>query len=183
MEVFHLEILGFPETEASEDLLQAQPEAHFWERATNLYDFKLIFSRSLMVIIQRRQLCSTVAGNLGGIAAAKFATIVAGSTNYINDPNFGRVLAAVPVSVLLAYVELHLISFQWLVFCDYDFVTLHHLTSPYITLLTPPAGSKSIDTHGANHPGHRPLNHCGHRCCRCYMLPLGAAHVRHHCRG
>lgn len=25
---------------------------------------------------------STVAGNLGGIAAAKFATIVAGSTNY-----------------------------------------------------------------------------------------------------
>ena len=27
MEVFHLEILGFPETEASEDLLQAQPEA------------------------------------------------------------------------------------------------------------------------------------------------------------
>ena len=31
MEVFHLEILGFPETEASEDLLQAQPEADFWD--------------------------------------------------------------------------------------------------------------------------------------------------------
>ena len=27
MEVFHLEILGFPETETSEELLQAQPEA------------------------------------------------------------------------------------------------------------------------------------------------------------
>jgi len=36
MEVFHLEILGFPETEASEDLLQAQPEAHFWNGKSNL---------------------------------------------------------------------------------------------------------------------------------------------------
>lgn len=45
MEVFHLEILGFPETEASEDLLQAQPEAHFWNgKATYFCDFQLIFN-------------------------------------------------------------------------------------------------------------------------------------------
>ena len=87
MEVFHLEILGFPETEASEDLLQAQPEAHFgilmlegMERATNLCDFQLI-SSGWWSLFPRWQLCSTLAGNLGGIAAAKFATIVAGSTN------------------------------------------------------------------------------------------------------
>lgn len=52
MEVFHLEILGFPETEASEDLLLAQPEAHIWNgRGDQPLRFPIGF-QWLMVIIQ-----------------------------------------------------------------------------------------------------------------------------------
>ena len=59
MEVFHLEILGFPETEASEDLLQAQPEAKDIDggrdgKRDQPLRFPIDF-QWLMVIIQRWQ--------------------------------------------------------------------------------------------------------------------------------